>query len=86
LSQHFALLSYDKSPRAKTSSESWSIIFFTVSFALEEQAQSPAAAKLKPPILLDDFVVVVVVVVDNPLFCRLVLFKSKLLSSSSPTF
>jgi hypothetical protein len=50
------------------------------------QAQSPAAAKLKPPILLDDFVVVVVVVVvDNPVFCRLVLFKSKLLSSS-PTF
>jgi hypothetical protein len=39
------------------------------------QAQSPAAAKLKPPILLDDFVV------DNPVFCRVVFFKSKLLSS-----
>ena len=33
------------------------MIFFTVSFVFEVQAQSPAAAKLKPPsILFDDSV------------------------------
>ena len=45
--QHPASPLYDKSPRAKTSSVSCSMIFSTVSSASPVQSQSPIATKLK---------------------------------------
>ncbi len=52
------------------------MIFFTVPFVFDVQAQSPAAAKLKPPSLrIDDLVV------DNVVFCEVLFFKPKSLSS-----
>jgi hypothetical protein len=47
--QHLELLSYERSPNAKTNSGSRSMIFCTVSIVLDVQPQSPAAPKLKSP-------------------------------------
>ena len=52
------------------------MMFFTVSFVFEVQAQSPTAAKLKPPsILFEDSVD------DNAVCCRVVFLKSTLFSA-----
>jgi hypothetical protein len=45
--QHSASPLYEKSPRAKTSSGSWSIILSTVTSASSLQSKSPTAAILK---------------------------------------